>query len=142
AYGMAWHYDRPYDATNLSSQRLLFPQSATNQIYEIPLDGSPPVAYNRLIDEVNISPNGDELVYNIGQTGYKCTYSSGNFGPQIPLGVTGCSFEFSPTGDRLVFDRQGGTAGVLDLWIADADGSNARLLTDGLAHQDDASWGR
>lgn len=76
---------------------------------------------------VNVSPNGKEIVFDLLGDIYKVSISGGN----AKLLREGLAFEiqprFSPDGNKILFTSDAG--GGDNIWIMDSDGSNAKQIT-------------
>lgn len=110
-------------------------------VYVLPREGGQP----RVVGEGGVFaawlPNGKELLYSLGDSSWIVPLAGGKRRP-FPLGI-GQQVAWSPDGRRVAFVRRVtgsylgitgyGTYGSITasaIWIADADGRNARPLTD------------
>jgi hypothetical protein len=95
----------------VSDNALLFP------IYQGKLNTNEPILW---------APDGSRFYFTIDHTLHQATPYSAGYSPVIPI-----AYEpyLSPDGSMIVYLQPVGTVGAYDIWVANADGSNARNLT-------------
>ncbi len=120
------------------SRELIFSSDRTGrrELWRIPATGGKPV---RLVGagedalDVAVAQNGRTLIYNRGHYSgslWKIPLSRGKGGEPVRVTATTARdkfSQFSPDGKRIVF--QSGRSGVDEIWVCDADGTNAVQLT-------------
>lgn len=143
---LEWHYDRPYNGSNLSSQRLLYFDATGGALMEIPLDGSAPNAIP-LPDtpggqEFSLSPRGDQVYYTGSTwTSYIVPYTPGSVGPPVATTSGGVTFRWSPDAANLCYDRHYNPLGINKLFRCNPDFSGEIPLTAPYPDDDEADWG-
>jgi len=76
------------------------------------------------------SPDGSKLIYSQEPERYLWVDSL-NGSPPTPLGITGFDARWSPDGTRLCFSRYLPDHSTFNLWVSNADGTDARALDPG-----------
>lgn len=101
------------------------------ELWSVNPDGSDPfrITVNTVFDgSPSVSPDGFRLVYGSGAFGLESQLwvanADGSNPVQITTGTSAGLPEWSPDGTRIVFSRQVGTSGFLDLVLIDPDGGN------------------
>ena len=100
-------------------------------IYEGPLNDSEPILW---------APDSSHFYFTIKQTLHQASPYSAGYQPVIPI-----AYEpyLSPDGSMILYTQPVGTVGAYDVWVANADGSNPRNVTNAPeAYKMCARWGR
>ena len=100
-------------------------------IYEGPLNDSEPILW---------APDSSHFYFTIKHTLHQASPHSAGYQPVIPI-----AYEpyLSPDGSMILYTQPVGTVGAYDVWVANADGSNPRNVTNAPeTYKMCARWGR
>ena len=100
-------------------------------VYQGPLNDSEPILW---------APDSSHFYFTIKHTLHQASPYSAGYQPVIPI-----AYEpyLSPDGSMILYTQPVGTVGAYDIWVANADGSNQRNVTNAPgAYKMCARWGR
>jgi Tol biopolymer transport system component len=100
-------------------------------LYKGPLNESEPIMW---------APDNSRFYFTIKHTLHQASPNSDGYHPVLPIAY---ETYLSPDGSMLLYLQPVGSVGAYDIWVANADGSNARNVTNApTSHKLCARWGR